>query len=247
MKHIITICIQFFFIMMAEKLCTDHKFDNYCLVFILGSSGSGKSEFVKNIILESDYHFKGPKIPNIVYVYSSFDDNLKELQNKKAGITFVKELPLNWKEKSIPGSLYIFDDQECKLNSSKPYSDVINEIATIYVHHFKLKVFILLQTYDCLYKSCRINPSINQLTNLVIFRVSKTDSTLKRFLNTFNISLKENRNLFDVFTVFTKELPHSYLMINISPFQKRATCFSNILLCDGKNLLTFHSDDNKTD
>ena len=90
--------------MMAEKLCTDHKFDNYCLVFILGSSGSGKSQFVKNIILESDYHFKGLKIPNIIYIYSSFDDNLRELDKEINQITFVKELPLNWKDKSIPGS-----------------------------------------------------------------------------------------------------------------------------------------------
>ena len=126
---------------MAEKLCTDHKFEDYCLVFILRSSGSGKSEFVKNIILESDYHFKGPKIPNIIYIYSSFDDNFKKLQNKKADISFVKELPLNWKEKALPGNLYIFYDQECKLNSSKPYSDVIK-----FLFFYRLMTFYTRET-----------------------------------------------------------------------------------------------------
>ena len=115
------------------------KFGEHCLTFILGASGSGKSNFIKHILLEREYHFEPSKIETIVYVYSSVDEHLDALKKEIPGIHLVKELPQDWKTKwARPGSIIVFDDQETKFNSSKSYSDQMNELATIFVHHLKL-------------------------------------------------------------------------------------------------------------
>ena len=78
---------------------------------------------------------------------------------------------------------------------------------------------------------------------MVLFRANKIDVSLKRFLNTFNVTLRDKRTLYDVFGEYTRVHPHSYIIVFIGPDQETAQVYSNVLLSDGMNLLTLHDDE----
>ena len=96
---------------MSRHFTDQPKFGEHCLTFVLGSSGSGKSNFIKHILLEKNTHFKPSKIDNILYIYSSLDDHLETLQRKIPSIQLCKELPDGWKTKwARPGNVIVFDE-----------------------------------------------------------------------------------------------------------------------------------------
>ena len=67
-------------------------------------------------------------------------------------------------------------------------------------------------------------------------------NSLKRFLNAFNATLKQNSDLFSVFKSYVLESPYNYILINLSPDLAKPEVYSQVLMSDSRPLLIFHQE-----
>ena len=121
------------------------KFQSSSLTLIFGQSGSGKSTWLTDCLIEHDIHFER-KVKQLIYVSKHCDKNVKKLKSKfKAGM-FLSEIPENLEEVLVPSkSVVVFDDCQQELLQSKEKIRMLKRLATIQIHHMDLMVFITFQ------------------------------------------------------------------------------------------------------
>ena len=226
------------------------KFGKSSFCSIFGNSSSGKSTYIKNLLIESKYHFKNT-IDRLIFIYSVEDDCVKELQNyfpekkgEKPDGKYFKSFPMDLTEHIVPcHTVIVVDDKEDEMTNNKEISKEISYLATILCHHESLNVFVNFQTFMPLYKRHTLHPAISQSTNLVFFRNANNHLCLKRFMLNYNVKLKKGQTLYDVYKRFIQKERFNYLMIDISPTAKCSKAYSHMLLCDTKPMLSFHDSD----
>ena len=172
------------------------------------------------------------------------DKNIKELQEKfgKNGY-FMTAIPSNLEEMVIEKhSAIVLDDMELTLEKDKEQRDLVMKLALISCHHKETHIFISLQSYNVFYKKSTLNPLLYQATSLILFRSINTVGSLKRFLNSYDIKLKKNSTLYDVFKLYVQEKKYNYLILNMAPCLERPEVYSQILFSDTRPLLLFHEE-----
>lgn len=205
-------------------------------------SQSGKTTFIKNLLLEREVHFK-ETINQLIYIYREEDENIQVLKKhfKKNG-TFLTNIPEDLEEILIPAkSICVIDDNEQNLTADKSKLKILKYLGDVGVHHKKLIVFVLLQTFGCFYKRHVLNSILYQATSLILFRSVSNFSSLKRWLNSYEITLKGNQTLYEVFKNFVQKERYAYLILNIAPSLETPKVYNQILLCDSRPMLIFHA------
>ena len=95
------------------------KFQSSSLTLIFGQSGSGKSTWLTDCLIEHNIHFER-KVKQLIYVSKHTDKNVKKLKSKfKAGM-FINEIPTNLEEILEPSkTVIVFDDFNRNFSSRK--------------------------------------------------------------------------------------------------------------------------------
>ena len=166
------------------------KFQSSSLTLIFGQSGSGKSTWLTECLLEHEIHFER-KIKQLIYVSKHTDKNVKRLKKKfKAGM-FLNEIPSNLEDIVEPSkSVVVFDDCQQELLQSKEKIRMLKRLATISIHHLDLMFFLTFQDYEIFYKRSELNFLLFQTSCIILFRSLNNFCSLKRFLNSYEVKLK---------------------------------------------------------
>ena len=107
---------------------------------IIGRSRSGKSEFLKKLILEADTMFQPPP-SRILYCYSVWTDGYEELVDR---VEFRKDIPTNeelteWWRENRKETLLVLDDFMHSINEE------ISKLFCITSHHAHVSCAVTLQ------------------------------------------------------------------------------------------------------
>jgi ABC-type lipoprotein export system ATPase subunit len=99
-------------------------------MIICGVSGSGKTEFMLDLISKRDVVY-GQKIPNVVFIYSTYQKRYDEFSNANIEVKFISINDLN----GIPdnngiATLLIFDDLMMEFSADKHLKSLITEVFT---------------------------------------------------------------------------------------------------------------------
>ena len=133
----------------------------------------------------------------------------------------------------------VIDDFEEDLVNNKPACSLLRRISSIQIHHLKLRLLISLQTFECFYKKHVLNPVLYQCTALFLFRSVSSFSSLKRWLNSYQIRLCGNQKLYDIYQNYILGSKFAYLLLDLSPFLSEPRCYSQILRKDSRPMLLF--------
>ncbi len=178
------------------------KFQCPTTIQVVAKSGSGKSHFVRECILQEKFE---PWPNEILYFYSIYQDEFKILEEK--GVKFIKDFDKSVLENIQPNTLIIFDDMYVQVLSS---SEVL-DIAIKKSHHLNITCIILCQT---LFFQGRHSRSIALNTHyLVVFgnpRDKLSFSILAR-----QVMPQNTKFLMNIFDDATSK-PYGYLICDFS-------------------------------
>ena len=136
-------------------------------------------------------------------------------------------------------SIAVIDDSEEDIVNSKSKCKMLKELSSVGVHHKKLTIFLLLQTFDCFYRRNVLNPILYQATHLILFRSISNFSSLKRWLNSYHIPLHSNETLHEIYQNYVQGQRWAYLLLDLSPSLPHPRAYSQILICDSRPMLLF--------
>jgi hypothetical protein len=140
----------------------------------------------------------------------------------------------------IPKCVLCIDDQEEAIINDKSTTRQMAELSKITVHHGDMICILTLQSYDCFYRKSPLNGVLQNTTKLILFKSISNYTSIKRWLNNYDIKLKLNQTLFDVYRNLVKEERYAYLIVDLSPSLKSAEVYTNILFSDPRPFLVFH-------
>jgi len=198
---------------------------------------------MRQLLVEHKIHFEN-KINQLIYIFKEEDKNIKTLKKKfgKSG-TFLNEIPDGLESLLLPNhSVCVIDDFESSLVLDKEKVSSLKYLSNVSIHHSNLIVFLLFQSFSIFLRKHVLHDILYQATSLILFRSMNSFSSLKRFLNSYEIKLKGNQSLYDIFKKFVQQEPYQYLIINIAPKLRNPEVYSQILFCDSRPLLIFHEE-----
>ena len=176
---------------------------------IVGSTGSGKTWFIFNILSNRAQMFE--KMPTkILYCFNTYQEKFDKYSNF---IEFHKNLPDknffdDWtSEKNKLHKIIIIDDLMSDMN------DEISKLFTVYSHHKNITVFFLLQNLFFQHKVMR---TITLNTQYIVLFNLKRDISQIRVLASQLFPAKENKE-FQIIYKNAVSKPFSYLVIDIHP------------------------------
>jgi hypothetical protein len=198
------------------------KFVHPSTILVSGPTGSGKTEFVKKVILGQMFD----KLPTrVIWVYNEDQPAYAELRQHIPNVEFVRGIPDDLYEsiKAKDRNLLILDDVMNTAGDSK----VLSRLFTEGSHHRNLTVMYLVQNLFDKGKSHR-NVSLNSKV-MVIFK-NPRDKQQVEVLGR-QMFPKYKNFLVDAFEDATRE-PYEYLLIDLHPntpenLRVRAKIFSN--------------------
>lgn len=223
------------------------------LILVFGQSRSGKSWWLRNLILENECHFE-KEIKQLVFIHQQDnpenDTNISLISKKfKKNAVITKTLIPDVHKTLIPNqSLIVFDDCELMLKQKK-HREILDNLAFIYAHNNKITVIISFQTYGLFYKSSPLNHLVYQATNFVLFGSNNVGNrSLGPMLNAFEVQIKDGKLLYDLFIEYVlqrgvdpkKRVKYRYLLVHLHPDLPSSEVWSNILDCDSNPLLGYH-------
>lgn len=159
---------------MEEQInCDTLKLNTPGTFLVSGSTMAGKSTWVRNLILHKDTVLRSPT-SHTHYCYSEWQEELFSAMQEESGVIFHQGLPTvedlrKWRDEAC-GSHFILVMDDLMMEATK--SAQVQKIFTIYSHHFKMSVIVLVHNLFPKEKFAR-DISLN-CTYIVIFR-SKRD------------------------------------------------------------------------
>lgn len=192
------------------ELNFDPRFQLPFTALLVGTSGSGKSFFVKRLLENMKHTFS--RCPDqIIWCYSSFQPMYDELA-KTVKVKFFEGLPESLTEESIFPSnqhtLLVIDD--CMDSGSN--HDEIMKAFTMYRHHRKLSVMFLLQN---LFHQGKHSRTISLNSNYFVLFKSPRDKMQIRILSQ-QMFPGQREYFLQSFNDATKD-PYSYLIVDMRP------------------------------
>lgn len=217
------------------------KFSSNSMTVIFGQSGSGKSSWLAEVLIEHSIHFER-KCKQLIYVSKYDTATVKKLKKHFKSGLFLDEIPSNLEDMVEPSkSVIVFDDCQNDLRS-KENIKMMKRLTTIKLHHMDLMLFVTFQDYEIFYRRHDLNFLLFQTSCIVLFRSLNNFCSLKRFLNSYEIKLKGGETLYELFKKFVQGEPYSYIIVNLSTRLKFPQVYSQILFSDDRPLLIFHEE-----
>ena len=188
------------------------------VITVAGSTSSGKTTFVKNLLHNPSLWEKPPN--SILYCYSVDQPLYKDLENSLPNIRFHKDLPSEDDIRDFADPIYhnviVVDD----LMSCATKSPVMLDLFCQFSHHLNLSVIYITQN---IYHSGKCSRSLNLNSHYFILFKNKRDmlqiSNLGR-----QIFPQESKILTESFEDATSE-SYGYLLVDLHPASK-----SNLML-----------------
>jgi hypothetical protein len=176
-------------------------------ILVSGPTGSGKTEFVKKVILRQMFDKKPTRV---IWVYNEDQPAYRELRQLMPNVQFVRGLPDDLYESIKPQdrNLLILDDVMNTAGDSK----VLSRLFTEGSHHRNLTVMYLVQNLFDKGKSHR-NVSLNSKV-MVLFK-NPRDKQQVAYLGK-QVFPKHKNFLLDAFEDATRE-PYEYLLVDLHP------------------------------
>ena len=200
-----------------EGVIKKFKFQTPTSVAVIGASGSGKTQFIFNILDNKDKIFEiQPK--GILYCYTEYQeifDKYKEYVQFFKGVPTKSDLD-KFRSKLIsridknPHIILILDDLMLDINID------VCKLITIYSHHNNISVFLILHNLFFQHKLMR--SIILSIHYYVIFGIRRDVSQIRYFSN----QLFNDKKLRDEFLDLYKETlntKYGYLLIELHPGQ----------------------------
>lgn len=189
---------------------------------IAGSSSSGKTYFVKQLISRGNSVFSAP-FTSIHYHYTAWQPLFTDME-KEEGIVFSEGLPSL--DELEPGSLLVLDDLFTQLAQNKDLVDLF----CVKSHHNKISVIFVTQSffYDSKVMRC-VTRNSHYFVLFKSARMASVVDTLSR-----QIWPQRPNYLLDAYNKATKDKPYSYLFLNLHPSaEEKLAVLTNLLPVEG--------------
>lgn len=188
----------------------DSRFQLPFTALLVGSSGSGKSFFVKDLLENMD-HTLSRQPDQIIWCYSSYQPMYDEL-SKNVDIKFYEGIPDSLRDETLfPSKLHtllVIDD--C-MEIASNHEEVMKAF-TMYRHHRKLSVVFLLQN---IFHQGKHSRTISLNTNYIVLFKSPRDKMQIRILAQ-QMFPGQTEYFLQSFNDATKD-PYSYLIVDMRP------------------------------
>lgn len=195
---------------MSSKMY-DLRFKSPSTFILVGSSQSGKTTFTLNVLRSASELFEDSRcVQNVLFYYKHMQPSYESVEKEGLVNQWVNQVPTKsdiqdrtMLYKNSGGSIVIIDDFGDELTS-----DILH-IFTALSHHYKLHVFLLLQTLyskNPLYRAISLNA-----TYIVIFKNPRDTSQIRTYARQF--SSGNVKYIIESFHQATK-LPYSYLLFD---------------------------------
>lgn len=191
-------------------------FINPTTILITGPTMSGKSHFVKRLIMEKDYLFLNPP-EKVLYAYSIWQDSFNEMKN----VTFHQGLPE--RDMLERNTLLILDD----VMAEASVSDQVMKVFTMDSHHKNITCIFLTQN---IFPPGKYARTISLNTHYIILFATKRD---KLQIQTIGRQMFPGQSAFfmESYRDSTSK-PYGYLLCDLHPatdkrFQLRTNIFQD--------------------
>ena len=200
---------------------------------IAGATKSGKSTFVKKLLLDADKMFDQP-VAEVIFVYTVWQPIYEELEAKLKGkIIFRQDIPGKNEVMALTDDLkfrlLILDDQQSKISSSDAA-----DFVTIFCSHRNLSTFILLQNF---YYGCKHLRTISlNVQTIVLFKNYRSAQQVKTLATQMHPG--NSTYMVDAYNKATTGYPYGYLLIDLDPRTDKRFQFRTKIFC-GEDLVVF--------
>ena len=209
-------------------------------VLLVGSSGSGKTQFLTRVVQNRDIFFQFPP-PKVIFCShsGSRDIGTEELQKEMAEdggklVEFVQEVPGNDVE-FPPNTLLIFDDLLTDTDSGK----ILEQILPYYrcrAHHERLNCVVTVQT---LYSNLKNFGALSQNVNyLVHFKSPRSMQQIRHFV-TQQIGATNLKDIIAAFNFEMKNRAYPNFYFTFHPLDEKLLHLAN-LLCEKNEPIVFY-------
>lgn len=189
----------------------DMRFRNPCSFLLCGSSQSGKTTLVLDILSHIDQYFLDPRCKsNVIYFYRENQPKLLDFRSKDIVTEWIRAIPTAElvREKTLPfkdigGSIVIIDDYGAVLSKE------MVEIFTVLTAHTNTCPILLVQNLfmkNPVYREISLNA-----TYIIIHRNPRDQSQIQHFAKQFQPL--NSKWVVAAFHEATK-LPHSYVLFD---------------------------------
>ncbi len=187
------------------------RFYDYSSIVIQGSSSSGKTFLMRQIILQRNEMFF--TIPTkIIYIYNHFQELYKDMLSSNVDITFLKQIPTESQLRELceghDHTLLVCDDKLIELNDNPIVAEAFVRLA----HHLRMTVFVLLQISNL--SNAKYGAEIIRNAHYHILFKSGQMGHILRALGT---RINDYKNLSKAYKLATENENYSYLSVNIHP------------------------------
>lgn len=166
---------------------------------IAGSTGAGKSHFVKKLI---EYQILTPQPGKIYWCYGMY----QKLYSQISGVTFVEGLPSNLE--SLHNCVLIIDDLMVQLASDKRMTDLITKSG----HHRNISIIFIVQ--NLFHKGSQMRDISLNCHYIVLFKNPRDKSQVTHLGRQLYPS--QLKFFQEAFHDATKK-PYSYLLVDLLP------------------------------
>lgn len=197
---------------------------------IVGSTQSGKTQFIKRLLLNADEVFTLP-VERVIYCYGAWQPAYDELQahfgdviSFRSDIPSKEELTEIWEEKGGE-TLLILDDKMTSLKDNL-HGQAVLEIVSVISHHCHISCIIALQ--NIFHNKTVQEISLNSHC-ICLFRNNRSAQQIKTLAQ--QIMPMYTKYFMDSYEKATAE-EYGYLLVDLSPgvnkkFQLRTAIFPN--------------------
>ena len=203
-------------------------------IIIAGATKSGKSTFVKKILLSMNHMFD-QDVEEVIFVYTVWQPIYEELEAKlKDKIKFRQDIPSKSEVEALTADLkqrvMVLDDKQSQLSSS-----AVSDFVTIFCSHRNLSTFILLQNF---YYGCKHLRTISlNVQTIVLFKNYRSAQQVKTLAAQM---LPGNSGyMVDAYNKATASNPHGYLLIDLDPRTDKVYQFRTKIFND-EDMIVFH-------
>lgn len=191
----------------------------------------------------------------LIYIHKEDCSATKRLkahfaEDKSVDASFMKRIPEDFIESysfKKNETVLVIDDFHSESLTSRGVGNLLYDISSVLAHHHGLYVFYCVQSFDIIKKQSKLNNVFLNSSHIIFFRTAHDAKSIKRYLGNYEIALKSNANLWQIFQKYVQSKRFAYMIICVSPRCERQTVYSNVLLKEEGPMLSFHESDGEED
>jgi hypothetical protein len=193
------------------------KFDLPKNIMVVGSTQSGKTQFVKRLLLDHENIFSSP-VGLIIYSYGAWQSAFEELEEKlgtlikfRHDIPSNEELQLLRQEGSVDGEIVLVLDDKMSMLRENAQGHAVVETICVTSHHSRVSCIITLQN---IFHSKIVREISLNCHYMCLFRNNRSTSQVRTLAS--QILPSQSRYFMDSYDRATGA-PYGYLLIDLTP------------------------------